>query len=141
MVQAAKRSRSLRRMKLGYVMTVFPHQGHLWFWRERCWMKQWQVPMHLFATRQPEPRDRAKHAWAESAVAETTYLWPMGVFKICAVLLANFVRSPVGFVRSCWMALRLDVDFSQKPRWKHTLPLIVPACHLASLMRREGITH
>jgi glycosyltransferase involved in cell wall biosynthesis len=128
-------------MKVGYLMTVFPHQGHLWFWREVCWMRKWQVPMHLFATRHPDGRDRAKHAWAATAEAETTYLWPMGVGKIFWVLLANFLRSPIGFLRCIGMALRLDVDFSQRPRLKHTLPLIIPACHLASLMRQHGITH
>ncbi len=128
-------------MKLGYVMTVFPHQGHLWFWREVSWMRQWEVPLHLFATRQPEARDRAKHAWAEKAAAETTYLWPMGVGRILWVLLANFFRSPIGFIRSLWLGLTINVDRSQRPRWKHTLPLIIPACHLASLMRKHGITH
>lgn len=128
-------------MKVGYLMTVFPHQGHLWFWREVCWMKEWQVPMRLYATRHAEARDKAHHGWAAQAESETTYLWPMGVGKILWVLLANFFRSPIGFLRSLWLGLTIDVDFSQRPRWKHTLPLIIPACYLASLMRRDGITH
>lgn len=128
-------------MKVGYLMTVFPHQGHLWFWREVCWMKQWRVPLQLFSTRRPEPRDRAEHAWAEQAIAETSYLWPMGVLRIMGALFTSFFRSPVGFLRSLWLGLTLNVDGSQRPRWRHTLPLIVPACRLASLMRQNGITH
>jgi colanic acid/amylovoran biosynthesis glycosyltransferase len=128
-------------MKLGYLMTVFPHQGHLWFWREVSWMNQWQVPLQLFATRHADQRDKAKHAWAATAEEQTIYLWPMSAGKILATLLASFFRSPIGFLRSIWLGLTIDVDFSQRPRWKHTLPLIIPACHLASLVRKQGITH
>src|SRR5207244_8649925 len=53
----------------------------------------------------------------------------------------DFGRSPIWFFRSIWVGLTIDVDFSQRPRWKHTLPLIIPACHLASLVGRQGITH
>ena len=105
-------------MKVGYLMTVFPHQGHLWFWREVCWMKAWDVPMRLYATRHAEARDKAEHGWAAQAESETTYLWPMSVGKILAVLLAGFFRSPIGFIRSLWLGLTSNVDFSQRPRWK-----------------------
>src|SRR6266700_4026002 len=125
-------------MKVGYRMTDFTHQAHLWFWREVCWMREFNVPLEIFATRHAEPSDRAKHAWADAAEAETEYLWPMGLFKVLGVLLTGFFRSPIGFFRCIWLGLRIDVDQSQRPRWKHTLPLIIPACHLASLMRKHG---
>lgn len=128
-------------MKVGYLMTVFPHQAHLWFWREVCWMREFGVPLEIFATRHAEPHDKAKHAWAEKAEAETTYLWPMGVFQILWLLLVGFLRSPIGFVRCIWLGLTLDVDFSQRPRIKHTVPLIMLACRLASLVRKSGIGH
>ena len=128
-------------MKLGYLMTVFPHQGHLWFWREVSWMRAWKVPLQIFATRHAEDRDRAKHAWADAAETETTYLWPMGVVKILGMLLVNFSRSPIGFIRCIFLGLTINVDASQRPRIRHTLPLLIPACHLASLIRQHGITH
>src|ERR1041385_3938080 len=124
----------VNRMKVGYLMTVFPHQGHLWFWREVSWMREWKVPLQIFATRHAEPADRAKHAWADAAEAESGYLWPIGAFKApwLGVVLVGFLRSPIGFFRCIWLGLTINVDQSQRPRIKHTLPLIIPACHLAS---------
>ncbi|HEY7116017.1 MAG TPA: glycosyltransferase family 4 protein [Tepidisphaeraceae bacterium] len=128
-------------MKLGYLMTVFPHQGHLWFWREVCWLRRWDVPLKLFSTRHPSMRDRAKHAWADQAEDETTYLWPIGPLRLLAVCIASFVRAPIGFLKCLWLGITIGVDWSQRPRPRHTWPLIFPACHLASLVRRHGITH
>ncbi|HYE18043.1 MAG TPA: glycosyltransferase [Tepidisphaeraceae bacterium] len=128
-------------MKVGYLMTVFPNQAHLWYWREIQCMRQWGVPLQSYATRPPPPADRAKHAWAEGAAAETTYLWPMGKLAVLGYLLANFFRSPIGFVRCVWLGLTINVDSTQRPRWKHTLPLVILACKMASLVRKDGLTH
>jgi colanic acid/amylovoran biosynthesis glycosyltransferase len=128
-------------MKVGYLMTVFPHQGHLWFWREVSWMREWKVPLQIFATRHAEAGDRAKHGWADAAEKETEYLWPIGAMKVLWLVLTGFFRSPIGFIRCIYLGLTIDVDQSQRPRFKHTLPLIIAACHLASMMRKHGITH
>jgi len=128
-------------LKVGYLMSVFPTQSQLWYWREVCWMKKWNVPLQSYATRPPPPADLAKHAWAEAATAETTYLWPMGAFKILWCLFTNFLRSPIGFIRALWLGFTIDTDFTQRPRIKHSVPLIIAACRMADLARRDKLTH
>ena len=111
--------------KVGYVIPEWPGQTHLWIWREVCHLREFGVGVRLFSTRRPPERDKARHAFADEAIAQTTYLWPIGAGKIVWLLMANFMRSPIGFLRCIWLALRLPVE--ARPRFKAPLPLIVPA--------------
>lgn len=126
-------------MKLGYVIPEWPGQTHLWIWREISHLREWGVPIRIFSTRRPEARYRGKHAFSDIAEAETTYLWPLPWYKALWMLLVSFLLAPIGFLRCIALAFRLPLD--QKPAWKTVLPLILPACHLAREVRRDGITH
>jgi glycosyltransferase involved in cell wall biosynthesis len=125
--------------KVGYIIPEWPGQTHLWIWREVCHLREFGVDVRLFSTRRPPDRDKARHAFADEAIGQTTYLWPIGAGRIVWLLLANFLRSPIGFLRCIWLALRLPVE--ARPRFKALLPLILPACHLASEVRKDGIVH
>src|SRR6185503_5092916 len=88
------------------------------------------VDVRIFATqRQEREMYQARHGFAGQAERETTYLWPMGWWRVWGSLVGGFLGSPVGFLRCFGMGV---------PRsWR----LIVPACYLAREVRRGGVGH
>ena len=125
--------------KIGYVIPEFPGQTHIWMWREIVHLREWGSSIKIFSTRRPSARDRARHAFALAAEAETTYLWPMGLARILGVLSWALLTSPLGLARCLGICLTLRVD--SRPRWRKVLPLVIPACFLAREARRRGVTH
>lgn len=123
----------------GYIIPEFPSQTHIWIWREIRQLRQWKLPIQLFSTRRPQPRDRARHAFAQAAEAETIYLWPPGVFQAIGCLLWAVLLHPIGFLRAVKLGLCLPVN--KRPRWRHVLPLIIPACVMAKAAKRLNISH
>ena len=125
--------------KLGYLIPEFPGQTHVWMWREIVHMREAGADLTLFSTRRPPERDRARHDFADSAAAETTYLWPMSPRQVAASVGWAKLRHPVGFLRALRLALTLPVD--RGPNVRTVLPLLAPACRLAFEVRRRGIGH
>lgn len=126
-------------LRVGYLIPEFPGQTHVWMWREIVHMREAGADLHLFSTRRPPQRDKARHDFAEAAAAETTYLWPMSAGAMASSLLwATFTR-PIGLLRAIVRALRLPVE--KKPNLKTVLPLVIPACRLARDVDRRGLTH
>jgi len=126
-------------LRVGYLIPEFPGQTHVWMWREIVHMREAGADLHLFSTRRPPERDRARHDFAAAAAAETTYLWPMSAGAIASSLLwATFTR-PIGLCRAIGRALKLPVE--KKPNPKTVLPLVIPACRLAREVKRRGLTH
>src|SRR5205814_8306209 len=119
--------------KIGYVIPEWPGQTHLWIWREVCHLREFGTSVRLFSTRRPPERDRARHAFAQEAIDQTTYRWPIRPLHILWLLLSNFLRNPIGFFACIGLALRLPIE--DKPRWKKLLPLLMPACYLAREVR------
>jgi glycosyltransferase involved in cell wall biosynthesis len=124
---------------VGYVIPEWPGQTHLWIWREVCHLRELGVTVRLFSTRRPPERDRARHAFADEAIGQTMYLWPIGAGKIARVLLASLLRSPIGFARCIGLAFTLPIE--GRLRFKRLLPLLLPACYLAAEVRRDRIRH
>ena len=52
-------------------------------------MREWKVPLQIFATRHAEASDRAKHGWADAAEKETEYLWPISAMKVLWLVLTG----------------------------------------------------
>jgi colanic acid/amylovoran biosynthesis glycosyltransferase len=125
--------------KVGYVIPEWPGQTHLWIWREVCHLREFGVAVRLFSTRRPPDRDRARHAFADEAIAQTTYLWPIGFGKLLRVVLGNLARNPIGFLRCVALASSLPIE--GRFRFKMLLPLLLPACYLAAEVRRDRIKH
>ena len=123
---------------IGYVMPEWPGQTHLWLWREICHMREFGASVRLFSTRRPPERDKARHAFAAQAEAETTYLWPAGLWRTLVAIVSCFLRNPAGLFRCIKLAWTLPLD---KPRRLSQLKLIVPACVLARETRRGQIGH
>jgi colanic acid/amylovoran biosynthesis glycosyltransferase len=125
--------------KIGYMTAEFPGQTYIWVWREIVHLREWGSSIKIFSTRRPSTRDRARHAFAPGAEAETTYLWPMGPARILGVLFWALMTRPVGLARCLGVGLTLPVE--SRPRWRKVLPLVLPACFLAREIRRHGVTH
>ena len=125
--------------RIGYMTAEFPGQTYIWVWREIVHLREWGSSIKIFSTRHPSTRDRARHAFAPGAEAETTYLWPMEPARILGVLFWALMTRPVGLARCLGMSLVLPVNC--RPRWRKVLPLVLPACLLAREVRRRGVTH
>lgn len=125
-------------MKIGYLISEFPGQTHVWMWREIVHLREWGAKLRIFSTRPPLGRDLARHGFAESARQETTYLGSEKRAAFAAVAWALLTR-PIALLRCIVVALTLPVE--TRPRWRKVLPLVAPACLLARRVRREGIAH
>jgi colanic acid/amylovoran biosynthesis glycosyltransferase len=123
--------------RIGYLIPEFPGQTHTWMWREISHLRGWGAEIVIFSTRRPSQRDCSRHAFTNAAMAETTYLWPLGVVQTLFTLLWALVLHPIGFLRCFWLGLTLPVN--RRPRWRHVLPLLLPACILAREVRRRGL--
>jgi glycosyltransferase involved in cell wall biosynthesis len=125
--------------KIGYLIPEFPGQTHIWIWREISHMREWGVQIKVFSTKRPAEDIRARHAFANSAQAETYYLWPQSPFRLLVTLLWVLFTRPLGLGKAIWLALTLDVE--ERPQWRSTLPLVLPACILAREACAQGIDH
>lgn len=123
---------------VGYLIPEFPGQTHIWMWREISHLLEWGVPVRLFSTRRPPARDRARHAFAGEAEAETFYLWPRSVAEVAASL-AWACRRPLRVWRALRLAARLPIDGDGA--WRRVTPLLAPAAVLAREMERSGVRH
>lgn len=126
-------------LRVGYLIPEFPGQTHVWMWREIVHMREAGADLHLFSTRRPPERDRARHDFAEQATRETTYLWPMSIGHCLGVLCWALFTRPIGLFKAIKTAMTLPVE--KKPNLKTVLPLIFPACRLARDVSRRGLTH
>jgi glycosyltransferase involved in cell wall biosynthesis len=122
---------------IGYLIAEFPGQTQIWMWREIVHLREWGVPIQIFSTRRPPPRDRARHDFAAAAEAETIYLWPMSIGRgLKAMLWA--AGHPLGVMRCIKLGFTLPVD--RRPAWRTVLPLLLPACLLAQEASRLGVS-
>ncbi len=126
-------------LRVGYLIPEFPGQTHVWMWREIVHMREAGAQLHLFSTRRPPERDKARHDFAEAAAAETTYLWPMSAGAMLSSLAWATFTHPLGLLKAVRWAMTLPVE--KKPNLKTVLPLVIPACRLAREVKRRGLTH
>ncbi len=126
--------------KIGYLIPEFPGQTHVWIWREIVHMREWGVNIRIYSTRQPSDRDRARHSFAGSASAETTYLWPSSIFSLFVGVIWAISTRPIRFLRCVWLAFTLPVQ-DQPGRRRRVLPLIPVATVLALNMKRTHVGH
>lgn len=124
---------------IGYVIPEWPGQTHLWIWREICHLREFGASVRLFSTRRPPDRDKARHAFADKAIAETTYLWPASLGQNIRSLFLSFCHNPLGFMHCLILAFTLPVEGQWRAR--QLLPLLLPASLLAEQVRKGHIKH
>jgi colanic acid/amylovoran biosynthesis glycosyltransferase len=124
---------------VGYLVPEFPSQTHVWIWREILQLRRWGVPIRIFSTRRPPSRDRARHAFAADAEAETTYLWPMKPWQSAAAFLWASTTRPAGLAQCVRLALTLPTN--HRHRELRVMALIVLACDLARRCHAGRVGH
>jgi colanic acid/amylovoran biosynthesis glycosyltransferase len=127
-------TRSGDAVRLAYLVPEFPTQTHAFFWREICALRERGMQVDLFSTRRP-PVDACRHEFAESARAQTHYLFPPRFGTALGFLLAH----PLGTLR----ALRYIAALRESPVAKRGayLGLVVCAADLARECRKRGLEH
>jgi glycosyltransferase involved in cell wall biosynthesis len=123
---------------IAYLMPEFPGQTHVWFWREVIHMREWGIDLRLFSTRPPPEETAARHAFAERAREETTYLWPRPLTSILSAA-AWGLKRPRRLAQAATIPFRLD-GMSLRER-ATTVPLLVAACVLAREAVSQNIRH
>jgi glycosyltransferase involved in cell wall biosynthesis len=123
---------------LGYLIPEFPGQTHIFIWREIEQVRRLGHRVHLYSTREPPDRDRARHAFAAEAAERTTYLWPPSTTSLAASAAWALAR-PSRLLAATRLALTIDVD--AKPNWRSVLPLVAPACILGYALIRDRVDH
>src|SRR5947209_1724908 len=111
-------------LKLGYIIPEFPGQTHIWMWREILWMRRWAEAVHIYSTREPPERDRARHAFAATSRPFTTYLWPIDWKSAVGWAAHHHFR---GLLRCIKLAATLPTEKGRL----HVAKLIPSACFLA----------
>lgn len=126
-------------MRVAYLIPEFPGQTHIWMWRERTHLIESGLDVPLVSTRPPPERDRARHAFADQARAQTFYLWPM---PIPVLLLAALDLATRRIFRLAAMLSLCDrIARDDGPRRRETVRLIPAAWRLARWITSERIDH
>jgi len=123
---------------IGYLIPEFPGQTHAFFMREREELSRRGVNAVLYSTR-PPANGAAKHAWADAAKSETTYLTPLNVRQAFIALLYVLGCGPLAWIR-CLNIIVLTGGVSPKDRLR--MAAMVPvAATLLKHARRAGWEH
>jgi glycosyltransferase involved in cell wall biosynthesis len=123
---------------LGYLAPEFPGQTHAFFWREIRALEELGINSRLISTRRPPARINV-HGWAAQAQARTTYLLPLQMRDILAIMAELLRAGPVRIARCLKIALTAD-DCTWAERLRLCI-MIAAAAKLARIMRKDGIEH
>lgn len=122
--------------KIGYLVPEFPGQTHIFFWRELNELKKLGVTPVLISTKRPD-RKIISHDWSEAAMAETTYLFPLGTM--------TFLRSAMTLIamwpsrqRGIFAMIFREAEKASRLRLLLLLPF---AAALVRFCRQQGIRH
>jgi glycosyltransferase involved in cell wall biosynthesis len=119
---------------IGYLVPEFPSQTHAFFWRELTAIESTGVGVHVFSTRRPK-RGSCPHAFAETAISRTTYLFPPNWGRVLVFL----ARKPVAVGK----ALKYIGRLKETPPYRRAMltALIGSAADLVIACRAAGIAH
>ena len=119
---------------IGYLVPEFPSQTHAFFWRELTAIEAAGNPVRVFSTRRP-PAGSCPHAFAETAIARTTYLFPPNLGSALRIL----VTRPAAFAK----AVGYIAGLKETPLRRRLvlMGLIAPAAALVRECHAAGIGH
>ena len=89
----------MKTARIGYLIPEFPGQTHAFFMRELRELHKRGVQTLLLSTRPPTAAARAKHDWAETAAADTTYLTPIKLSQLPVAAMQLLKSGPAAWVR------------------------------------------
>jgi colanic acid/amylovoran biosynthesis glycosyltransferase len=132
----AKRNGDESALRIGYLIPEFPGQTHIWMWREIEWTLRWAQFVHIYSTRAPADRDRARHAFAKTSESMTSMLWPGPVVR--PVVWAA-MKHPRGLLEAIGLCFTLPID--KTPGFVQLLKLVPSACSLSKTAEEQRLTH
>lgn len=135
MKEASPGSRNVP-LRIGYLIPEFPGQTHIWMWREIEWVQRWAERLHVFSTRAPSERDRARHAFARTSEPITTFLWPA---PVVGSMFWAATQRPTGLFDAVRLCFTLPIQ--ARPAFVHLLKLVPSACFLSKSATEMGLTH
>lgn len=123
-------------MKLGMVISEFPTQTHIFFWREIQALTRSGIDVSIISTR--KPKDVCPHPFAVEAVARTRYLFPPTT--AAARGLATSVGASPGRLAAAARYLE-SIDRGEGLRRLQGLAYLASAAELVAHARAEGLDH
>jgi colanic acid/amylovoran biosynthesis glycosyltransferase len=96
-------------MKLGMLIPEFPTQTHIFFWREVEALRDFGVDVRLISTRRPP--EGCPHAFAETAIKQTHYVYPPSYWSA-----ARHLLNPLHIFRGLKYIWTLSEGWSRKFR-------------------------
>ena len=128
------------RKRIAVLIPEFPVQTHAFFMREREQLNQLGIDTELVSTRRPDGQQGiANHDWAERAVKETTYLYPLSIQEVFRLIILIIPRGPVIW-KNCIKTITSSDYTSNKERIKN-LGFIVLGMKLLRYCRHKHINH
>ncbi len=125
-------------IKTGYFIPEFPGQTHIFFWREKKALKKNGVDVTLISTRRPLSKI-ISHSWSDSAIDETTYLFPPGPGEIFTSLIALLLAGPAAWRRCLGTIVRSETK-GLKGYLKY-FGLLLMGARLSWIAEKNGIKH
>ena len=124
--------------RIGYLIPEFPGQTHIFFWRERQALHELGIEADLVSTRSP-PQRIVSHSWSERAIAETEYLYPVGLEQMVAML-RGVARAFPSRIGRCLNSIRGAEGVEGAARFR-LFALALAGARVAELARRRGWLH
>lgn len=126
-------------MLIGYLIPEFPGQTHNFFWREREALVELGVDVVLISTRRP-PKSLASPSWANKAIDDTKYLFPVRLTEIFRIAICLLQAGPSAWKRCVSLALSADnLSWTQKLRLLVLLPFAVKLVLIARQYKFQHI--
>jgi len=125
-------------MRIGYLIPEFPGQTHIFFWRERQALQEFNIDTCIVSTMRP-PQGVISHAWAEEAQKEAAYLFPPSMQDAITAMVTILRAGPGGW----WRCLRsISQSHELSPNQKLRQLAIIPiAAKLVQLSKKQGWQH
>lgn len=125
--------------RVGILIPEFPGQTHNFFWREIRALRELNCEVVLFSTRRPPVGVRST-SWGESAMRETTYLYPLSIAAVLRVLL-DLLISPARLLRCARMLYRSAGALQAGESRLRLIVLMLIGVHLGRTCRDRGLAH
>ncbi len=124
--------------RIGYFIPEFPGQTHIFFWRERQVLAEFDIEADWLSTVCP-PREIISQTWAVQAQENTTYLFPIGMKDFVGACTEIFKAGLAKWLHCLAVIMNVqDMYLLEKFR---LLPMIFMGGKLAWLARTKGWSH
>ncbi|PCJ49776.1 MAG: colanic acid biosynthesis glycosyltransferase WcaL [Gammaproteobacteria bacterium] len=124
--------------QIGFFIPEFPCQTHAFFMREREELLKLGVKTELISTRLPLA-GAANHRWAERAIKETSYIFPLGVIELTKCVFEIVLSGPRAWLRCLRNIFQIsDVSLKDKPK---LLAMLIAGALLKRLCHRKSLSH